>query len=237
MRLTAHQPNYLPYPGFFQKIARADEFLIVDTTQFVKRGTFGWIHRNRIRTPNGPIWLSLPVLHKGKYHQSILDAALNPRVDWRGKHWRSIEWNYRSARYWERYAPSLREIYRESWTHLAPLCTKLIRWFLAQLDLAPPVHVASALAARGESTEYIIAFCKELGASGFLSGVHGRDYLDRSRFEKEGIVLEFQDYEAPVYSPREGAEPLANLSMLDMLFHCGEGAARWVHSTKEVAAS
>ena len=61
MLLTAHQPNYLPYPGFFQKIAAADEFLVVDTTQFVKRGPFGWIHRNKIRTPNGPIWLTLPV--------------------------------------------------------------------------------------------------------------------------------------------------------------------------------
>ena len=62
MLLTAHQPNYLPYGGFFQKIAAADEFLVVDTTQFVKRGPFGWIHRNKIRTPNVPIWLTLPVL-------------------------------------------------------------------------------------------------------------------------------------------------------------------------------
>ena len=125
MILTAHQPNYLPYPGFFQKIAAADSFLVVDTTQFVKRGTFGWIHRNRIRTPNGSIWLSLPVLHRGRYHQSIAQTELNPRIDWRGKHWRSIEWNYSKAPHWESHAPGLKGIYEREWTHLAPFATEI----------------------------------------------------------------------------------------------------------------
>ena len=79
MRLTAHQPNYLPYGGFFQKITAADEFLIVDTTQFVKRGPFGWIHRNKIRTPNGPIWLTLPVLSKGRFDQKIHEVDAQHR--------------------------------------------------------------------------------------------------------------------------------------------------------------
>jgi hypothetical protein len=233
MLLTAHQPNYLPYPGFFQKIAAADQFLIVDTTQFVKRGPYGWIHRNRIHGPNGSQWLSLPVLHKGKFDQSIDQAQLNPRVEWAQKHWRAIEWNYQRTPYWDRYSTRLRELYRQAWSHLSPFTTELIRWFLAQLELTQPVHLASQLRARGKSTEYIVEFCLELAATAFLSGVHGRDYLEVERFGAAGLELKFQSYEPPRY-PRPGWPPASeNLSMLDMLFWCGPAAAEWLHNVPE----
>ncbi len=237
MLLTAHQPNYLPYPGFFQKIAAADRFLIVDTTQFVKRGEYGWIHRNRIGTPNGPIWLTLPVLTRGRYLQRIREAELNPRIAWRRKHWRSLEWNYRESPYWERFAPSLRAHYEREWTHLAPFTSALILWFLEVLELDRPVTLASTLAASGRSTEYILAFSKELGATRFLSGVHGRDYLDEERFRSEGIELCFQHYTPPVYATAPGAPATPNLSMIDMLFWCGERAIEWTHRVPEHAAS
>ncbi|MFQ5654959.1 MAG: WbqC family protein, partial [Planctomycetota bacterium] len=233
------QPNYLPYPGFFQKIAAADLFLIVDTSQFVKRGPFGWIHRNRIRTPNGPIWLSLPVLHRGRFHQTIAEARLNPRVDWRRKHWRSLEWNYSRAPFWERYAPSLNEIYRQRWTHLAPLSTAIIRWFLRQLEIPVEVRLASDLLSRGRSTEYIVSVCKELGADSYLSGAHGRDYLEGDRFQETGIRLLFHRYRPP---PPEAGGAVggsdageAQLSMLDMLLWRGDAAVAWVHEGEAVA--
>lgn len=232
MILTGHQPNYLPYPGFFQKIAAADTFLVVDTTQFVKRGPFGWIHRNRISTPNGAIWLSLPVLHKGRYEQSILDAELNPRIDWRQKHWRSIAWNYSRSPHWETYAPGLEELYLREWTHLSPFTTAVIRWFIDRLHLEVDVLVASELTARGQSTQYIVDFCRELGASTYLSGSHGRDYLERRRFEEAGIELRFQEYSPPRYEGRDGPAD-ENLSMLDMLFWAGDHAVEWVHRVPE----
>ncbi|MGE3165080.1 MAG: WbqC family protein [Planctomycetota bacterium] len=232
MILTGHQPNYLPYPGFFQKIAAADTFLVVDTTQFVKRGPFGWIHRNRISTPNGPIWLSLPVLHKGRYEQPIQEAEFNPRIDWRQKHWRSIAWNYSQAPYWERYSASLEELYQRPWTHLSPFTTAVIRWFLEHLQLGAEVRLASELRARGQSTAYIVAFCQELGATTYLSGAHGRDYLELPRFSQAGIELRFQDYTPPRYDNRAGPAE-ENLSMLDMLFWCGDQAVEWVHQVPE----
>lgn len=239
MILTAHQPNYLPYPGFFQKIAAADAFLVVDTTQFVKRGPFGWIHRNRIRTPNGPIWLSLPVLHKGRYHQTIQETELNSKVNWAAKHWKSIEFSYRKAPHWARFSPGLREIYQRDWTHLSPLNVEIIRWFLRVLELDAPVTIASELASTGKSTDYIVAFCQELGADRFLSGVHGRDYLETSRFEEAGIDLLFQSYDAPEYEAegRPLTEDEKNLSLIDMLFWCGDGAIEWVHAAPEAVVS
>ncbi|HVR84338.1 MAG TPA: WbqC family protein, partial [Planctomycetota bacterium] len=93
MILTGHQPNYLPYAGFFEKIARSDRFLVVDNVQFVKRGTFGWMHRNRIRSgsPEGWDWLSVPILSKGRYTQEIREAEIDNSTPWPRKHWRSIE--------------------------------------------------------------------------------------------------------------------------------------------------
>jgi len=235
MLLTAHQPNYLPYPGFFRKIAAADEFLVVDTTQFVKRGPFGWIHRNRIRTPNGAIWLTLPVLSKGRYHQRIDAVELDGSRDWPHKHWRSIEWNYSRAPHWERFAPGLRAIYERPGTHLAPFNTAIIRWFLAELALDRPVHIASELRAEGASTDYIIAFCRELGADAFLSGKHGRDYLEMEKFPPAAIDLRFQEYEPPRYAPPGGVE-IENLSMLDFLFWRGDEAISWVHEETRTLA-
>lgn len=232
MILTGHQPNYLPYPGFFQKIAASDMFLVVDTTQFVKRGPFGWIHRNRIGTPNGPTWLSLPVLSKGRYDQPICQTELNPRVDWRKKHWRSLEWNYRRAPFWEQYSGSLQELYQRPWTHLSPFTTEVIRWFMEKLELDVELRMASDLESQGQATEYIVEFCKELGATSYLSGSHGRDYLETDRFSEEGLELLFQEYTAPRYTGIQG-EVTDNLSMLDMLLWCGPAATEWVHKIPE----
>ncbi|MCA8959569.1 MAG: WbqC family protein [Planctomycetes bacterium] len=237
--LTAHQPNYLPYPGFFQKIAAADEFLVVDTTQFVKRGPFGWIHRNRIRSRGGPQWLSLPVLSKGKYVQSIAEAELNPRVDWARKHFKAIEFNYRTAPHWGRYETDLREIYQRSWSHLAQLNGELIGWFLRQLELDDrPVHYASALRATGKSTAYIVDFCRELGATEFLSGIHGRDYLEVPLFEQHGIELRFQAYAPPRYAVDPAFvsidDETISYSMLDMMMWVGPRATTWVHEIPEL---
>ncbi len=99
MILTGHQPNYLPYPGFFHKVARSDRFLFVDSVQFVKRGPFGWMHRNRIRTGSsqGWDWLSVPVLTKGRYTQKVCDSKVESSRPWSLKHCSTIEWNYRRA--------------------------------------------------------------------------------------------------------------------------------------------
>ncbi len=238
--LTAHQPNYLPYPGFFQKIASADSFLLVDTTQFVKRGPFGWIHRNRIRTSSGPQWLSLPVLSKGKYEQSICEAELNPRVDWRRKHFKSIAFSYRSAPHWDRYGDGLQEIYERDWTHVSKLNTAIIQWFMVQLELEDrDFHIASELSAEGKSTDYIIEFCRELGETSFLSGVHGRDYLNVGRFDEAGIELRFQEYSPPQYDVDPKMETLdeENYSMLDALMWAGEEAVEWVHRVPGVQSA
>lgn len=228
MILAAHQPNYLPYPGFFEKIARADRFLIVDNVQFVKRGTFGWMHRNRIRTPSpqGWDWLSVPVLTKGRYTQRICDAEIEPGVPWARKHWKAIEWNYRRAPHFKEYAPGFRELYERPWTRFSDMAVAFIDLILGFLGISRTLDRASALGVEGQSTDLVLNLCRAVGADTYLSGVHGKDYLDMTAFERNGIRLVFQEYSCPEYPQCWPGPFVPNLSIVDMLFNCGPETAR-----------
>lgn len=223
MILTGHQPNYLPYPGFFEKIARADRFLIVDNVQFVKRGTFGWMHRNRIRSNSteGWDWLSIPVLTRGRYTQQIREAEVDNSTPWARKHWRSIEWNYRKAPFFKTYADDLHALYERPWKMFCELSCAFIDVLLRFLGIPRTPERTSSLGIAGESTQLVLAMCKGVGADTYLSGAHGRDYLDVAEFEKQGIRLLFQDFVCPVYPQCWPGPFIPNLSVLDLLFNCG----------------
>lgn len=228
MMLTAHQPNYLPYAGFFEKIARADRFLVVDNVQFVKRGTFGWMHRNRIRTnsPEGWDWLSVPVLTKGKYTQSIADAEIDNSTPWARKHWRAIEFNYRRAPHFRLYAGEIRDLYERRWERFCDLSCAFIDVLLRLLGLPRALERTSALGIEGESTGLVLAMCRAVGADAYLSGVHGRDYLQPEEFERQGVRLVFQEFTCPEYPQCWPGPYVPNLSAIDLLFNCGPESLR-----------
>ena len=228
MILTGHQPNYLPYLGFFHKIAKADAFVLVDTVQFVKRGTFGWIHRNRIRSsgPQGWMWLSVPVLTSGKFTQSIAEARIDDRVPWRRKHWRSLQLAYGRHHHFAEHAPFFEALYAKEWDRLSPLSEEVIRYLMKAFALSAPFHRASDLGAQGKAGELVLDLCRKLKADTYLSGVHGRDYLDPAAFEHAGVGLTFQAFTHPEYpqAPYEGFVP--GLSAVDLLFSTGSEAGK-----------
>lgn len=227
MILTGHQPNYLPYLGFFHKIAKADAFVLVDTVQFVKRGTFGWIHRNRIRScgPEGWMWLSVPVLTSGKFTQSIREARIDESVPWRRKHWRSLHLAYGRHPHFAEHAPFFEALYARPWDHLSPLSEEIIRYLMKAFGLSTPFHRASDLQPEGKAGDLILDLCARLKADAYLSGVHGRDYLDAAAFERAGIRLAFQQFTHPEYSqaPFHGGF-VPNLAAVDFLFSVGPKA-------------
>jgi hypothetical protein len=221
MIVAGHQPNYLPYLGFFHKMAQCDTFVIVDTVQFVKRGPFGWIHRNKIRTKEGWMWLTVPVLTKGKYTQRIMDVYINNSIPWRRKHWKSIWLNYQKAPYFNRYADFFYEVYNKEWEKLADLNEALILYIKESLGIKTRVLKASTLGVGGKATELIIDICEKLGADVYLHGVHGKDYVDTNQMQERGIKSLFQEFYHPRYSQLN--EPfVANLSVIDLLFNEGE---------------
>jgi hypothetical protein len=224
MLLTAHQPNYLPYLGFFHKIALADRFVVADTVQFVKRGPFGWIHRNKIRTAEGWQWLSVPVHTKGKFTQRICDTMIRNDLPWGRKHWKALVFNYRKAPHFERYAPRLEAIYARPWEKLGDLNEALIRLMLEFLQIERPILRASQEGIQGKATELIVNLCRAAGTDRYLSGVHGRDYLDPARLEEAGIHVTIQPFTHPTYPQCQPGPFVPNLTALDLLFNVGPGS-------------
>ncbi len=211
----------MPYPGFFHKMMNCDQFVYVDNVEFVGRGPFGWIHRNKIRISNkDEHWLTVPVYQKGKFHQNINEVKIANEEKWQDKHWKSIYYNYKDTPYFENYSDELESIYESEWEKLADLNIRLLEFFCDALDIDVPRTRSSEEDITGESTQLIINLCDHFDGETYLSGMHGRDYLDRELVKESGIEVVFQDFESPKYEqPYETFVP--NLSTLDLLFNCG----------------
>jgi hypothetical protein len=232
MLVTGHQPNYLPYIGFFHKISLADTFVIVDVVQYVKRGPFGWISRNRIRTAQGWIWLTVPVKTKGKFHQSIMEAEVDNSTPWAHKHLKSIERSYQNSPYFHKYFEFFQQIYLEKWLLLAELNEAIILYLIDALGIKVKIVKASQLGLDykapdtdnkndSSASELIIQICRKLDSDSYIHGKHGQDYLDVDMLKKSNIVSYFQGFEHPVY--RQQYEPfMPEMSIIDLLFNHGD---------------
>ncbi len=221
MIVAGHQPNYLPYLGFFHKMAQVDTFIILDNVQFVKGGPFGWMNRNKIRTREGWIWLTVPVLTKGKFAQRIMDVNINSTISWKRKHWRSIWLSYNKAPYFNKYADLFYETYDREWEKLVDLNEALILQIKEAMGIKTRILRASTLGVEGKATELIINICEKLGADQHLYGVHGRDYVDVNLMREKGIESLFQEFHHPQY--HQLYEPfIPHMSIIDLLFNEGE---------------
>jgi hypothetical protein len=218
MRVTIHQPQFLPWLGYLDKIDRADVFVVLDTVQFKKNE---WQNRNRIRTAEGWQWLTVPVLHR--FGQLVQEVAINPAAAWRESHLRALEMHYARASFRDRYLPELREIYAQPWSKLSDLNLAVIRWLLQAYGIATPLRCASELTAREEPTDRLIDLCRAVGATQYLAGPGAEGYMDQPRFEASGVELEIQEFHHPAY--RQAYEPFEpNLSAIDLLFCQGPEA-------------
>lgn len=218
MILTAHQPVYLPWIGLFHKIALSDVFCSFDDVQYLKKE---WNNRNKIKTVSGPIWLTVPVLSKGHWEKSIGEIEIDNSSDWRRRHWRSIYFNYKNAPYFSRYADYFEDVYKTDWKYLVDLNETMLKWFLQELRIKVAFCKASTLALEGHKSALVLDMCKNLGADVYVFGALGRDYAEEDKFAEAGIDVYFQDYRHPVY-PQLFGEFIPYLSVVDLLFHCGE---------------
>ncbi|TKB33752.1 MAG: hypothetical protein E8D51_05915 [Nitrospira sp.] len=218
MRVTIHQPQFLPWLGYLDKIDQADVFIALDTVQFKKNE---WQNRNRIRTADGCQWITVPVIHR--FGQLVKDVRINQTVNWRAQHLRALEIHYAKAPFRERYLPELRSMYEAPWERLHDVNLAVIRWLLEAFGITTPVRCASEWEAREEPTDRLIDLCRAVGASVYLSGPGGDDYLDVPRFESSGLKLEMQRFQHPLY--RQVYEPfMPAMSAIDLLCCCGPEA-------------
>jgi hypothetical protein len=212
--VTAHQPTYLPWPGLFHKIALADTFVIFDDVLYDDRD---FINRNRIRGPDGPLWLTVPILESPGLR--IADARIRSDLPWRRKHHNSILHAYRRAPHAPRYLPFFAELYGRDWQRLAELDRFCLEFFLAELDIRVDILELSAMAIQTRKSDLVLDVCRATGADLFLFGASGRDYADQDAFRRAGVAVEFQDYRHPEYD--QGGPFVSHLSIVDLLVHCG----------------
>lgn len=221
MILVGHQPNYLPYLGFFHKIYHCDLFVIVDNVQYVKRGPFGWISRNQIKTPNGPQWLTVPVLVKGKFEQKIMETSINTTLPWGRKHWKSLVSNYAKTPHFSEHADFFEKTYVKPWENLCDLNCAIIFYLMKAFGIERPVKKASEIGALGKGDELILDMCAKTGADSYLHGKHGKDYIEQEKFTQQKITSLYQDFNHPVYLQQFGGDFVPNLSAIDLLFNHG----------------
>ena len=215
MLITIHQPNYLPWPGFFHKWLISDAFIILDTVQYHKNE---WQNRNRIKTANGAQWVTVPVSYR--FPQTVAEVEI-ATPNWARKQVAAIEQAYAKAPFIDLYWPRLREILEQSEDHIAVLNTALIRALGEMLCCSSPLYCSSEMATDSDGpTERLISLCRELGGDAYLSGREGRGYLEKEKFSDAGIELWFQEVEAPHY-PQLHGEFISHLSVIDMLFNLG----------------
>ena len=221
MILTAHQPAYLPWLGYFDKIARSDLFVFLDAVQF-ERNSF--INRNRIKTANGPTWLTIPVLTKGHLSGTMRETRIDRQKDWRRTHLRSIAQSYVKAPFFDQCFPRLEALYATDDDILAELCLRHLRFWMAELGLTTKLVRLSDLTIAGAKSDLVRDLCLHFGARQYFSGALGRDYLDPAQFSADGIDVAFQDYAHPAY-PQLYGPFVAQLSIVDAWMNLGPKTA------------
>jgi hypothetical protein len=220
-RIAILQSNYLPWKGYFDLIGAVDEFVFYDDMQYTRRD---WRNRNRIRTPAGLQWLTVPVVVKGRFEQSIRDTLIEGS-HWAGKHWKALTLNYRHAPSFEATAQWLEPLYRQPWTHLSALNRTLIEAVCTRLGIVTRLRNSWEYTLQGERSERLASICAQADADVYVSGPSARTYLDEGSFARRGIAVEWFDYAGyPQYPQQWGGAFEHGVSIVDLLFQCGERA-------------
>lgn len=215
LTVSIHQPAYLPWLGYFDKIQKSDLFIYLDTVQFQKNS---FQNRNKIRTSDGWIWLTVPVETKGRlYSTQIKDLTINNRTNWRRKHLESIRTNYRKAECFDEVFGWIAPYYEKSWDRLSDLCFEMMIDCTVRFGVDTKIVKASELPqVDGAKSDLVLELCKGAGATRYLSGSLGRGYLDVESFADAGIEVSFQDYRHPQYAQAyPGFEP--GMGIVDLL--------------------
>lgn len=223
--VAIHQPQYLPYLGFFHKLKQCDLFVALDHVQYQRRGVQ---NRNKIKTKDGWQWLTVPVCHQEE--ERINNIEIDPKMPWQRKHWKAIEFSYSPAPFFDEYAADLKRLLLDqTYRLLCDLNMTLLQWMMERLDIEVPILYSSQLEVDGNKSDLLISICQAVGADCYLSGPGGRRYMDLDAFKAAGIAVQWQEFTSPVYPqvfPQAGFVP--DLSALDVLFNCGPQTADWL---------
>jgi WbqC-like protein family len=219
------QSSYIPWKGYFDLIASVDEFVLYDDRQFTRRD---WRNRNRIKTPQGTQWLTIPVETKGRYEQRI-DETLVGDPRWAERHWDTIVHNYARAPYFREYRDVLEQLYRSATDRrLSAINRHFLEAIAPLLGIRTTFSWSTDYEAEGTKSERLVSLCRATGATEYVTGPTARSYLDETLFEDAGIRVSWFDYSGypeyeQLYPPFEHA-----VTVLDLILCTGPDARSYM---------
>lgn len=218
MILTAHQPAYIPWLGYFDKIFKSDIFIFLDSVQYEKNS---FTNRNKIKTPQGEMWLTVPVMTKGHIDKTLAETQIDNKQNWGKKHLNSIFMNYKKAPYFNELYPKLENLYHQEHELLSVMCFEHLVFWLHELGIEKQIVKSSELNIESKKSDLILDLCKHFQADRYISGAMGKNYICEESFTTNNIMVEYQEYKHPVY-PQLWGEFLPYMSILDFCMNSSE---------------
>ena len=218
MKISIHQPQYIPWLPYFLKIDSSDQFIFLDSVDFQKNGIQ---NRNEIKTGQGKHWLTIPVSHN--MGQKIKDTQINNNLNWKKKHWQSLKNCYAKSEFFNDYEIYLESIYSKDWNNLSDLNIEITKKMMEWLGIDVPVCKSSEMDISGTGSDLILDICVKSGATKYISGVGGKNYLNLDSFKSSGIEVIFLENKLPAHYPQlfPKVDFYNDLSAIDIIFNCG----------------
>lgn len=228
MKCVILQPSYIPWRGYFHQIQKADLFIFYDDVTFDKDG---WRNRNRIKTPNGTRWLTIPVTAEAgrQLHTTPIHLVRTSQQHaWKPQHWKTLQHSYSKAPYFKRYAEMLEPFYQQESPLLCEFLIQLTRAISAELGIQDTqFRKSSELGGAGSKTDRLVNILTSVGATHYISGPAAKNYLEESKFQEAGISVEYMTYGYPEYQQLHPPfDP--QVSVLDLLFMTGPQAPDYI---------
>jgi hypothetical protein len=216
------QSNYIPWKGYFDAINKVDLIILYDEMQYTRRD---WRNRNRIKTPNGSMWLSIPVKVKGKYFQKINETEVLDST-WASKHWKTIYHAYSKAPFFNDYSGFFEELYDRA--QELKLLSDINFLFLSEISKLLNIDTEFAWSRdfelTGDKSEKLLNLCLKLGASQYYTGPSAKGYLDEDLFKESGVKVNWLDYSKYPTYPQLYGDFEHGVTVLDTIFMVGPEA-------------
>ena len=225
MKVGIIQSNYVPWRGYFDFIDSVDLFVFYDDLQYTRRD---WRNRNRIVTPDGLRWLTVPVNYERR-SQLIDEVPIDYRQNWPERHLHQLEANYRHAPFFQTYVHQFAGIITRKFSSISELNVALCKWVMRILDIRTPTCMSRELKASGKKSERLVDLLTKVGGTSYLSGPSAEAYLDLELFQRQGIRVEYKSYDYPPYPQLHGGFA-GDASILDFLFNTGPDARQYLKS-------
>jgi len=230
MKAVIMQPSYLSWLGFFDLMDQSDIFVFLDHIQYTKRS---WQQRNKIKTPQGELWLTIPIKSKGKYEQKISETLINDSNNWKDKHLQSIKMNYAKSKFFDKYFNEIEKVYKKNTEKLTDITIPLILIIKDILGIKSKIIFSSNLNPQGNKSKLLYDICKKISADEYLSPIGSKNYIDEDdQFTPNNIKLKYQNFEHPIYNQLWG-NFISHLSIIDLIFNEGEKSLDIIRSGRK----